>query len=855
MTGSTQQMTPDSTVRFRPPSRPPDALERSRVNRIIDRSLTFRSVSVVSAPSGYGKTTAVSDWISTRGAQSWLLLSALDADPARLGRGVIDALTLGYAHLQHSMPVFDEHMDVLSLYSALCDEITSSGIEMNLVVDDAHRAGDHWRLGVLGMLADQPPTGLRLILVGTTLLDTTISRERVLEPEIFIGANDLRFTVDEIERLRPPEHGANARRVLDSSRVFRQTHGWPVAVRSVMLGAQRRNQDATEAAQVPGEQFLGDYVRDHILTALPPGISDFALDTTICAELTPRLAAAVSGRPDAGDLLDECVRLGLFLDRTSSPAGMSYRWHASFRQICSDIRRSDPARTAACHRRAALHLASSDPRASIEHSLHAGAQEQARATLLSQWVTLLTNGNGADVERAASELLSLMPADAELPFVLACATDLLGGHQLAREMMARAENAVAATSERTATADIARLLLCDDPDVLSEATARLRELVTMSNACLLRNRPAMSILLGWSEIRVAARPDLPAEYFASAVRDLAGTDDPQLWVRALGHLAFGQAWAGRLVDAASTVLEIELSDTPMVSTLYASGGACAASGFVAYWAGDVARCIQNFESILNNGAHDPPFIALARMMIAYAVAESGDAVRIRRAAIDVQDIPIETLHGVPGHAFRESAIALVEEAAGNHDRAVRIARKYVLYPNLPILVVAMSGILRRAGASGEALQALRSLRAFSEVSYVKAATLLTAAVSRRHAGDHRAAHHLCEAALSVSSRENLVLLFGHRENAARRLLSEHVHFGTQFEDFVGHCLAASAQGSVVQTLSERERDVFQQLQTSRTLPEIAEVLELSINTVKTHQRAIYRKLGVNSRREAVRLTV
>ncbi|QNA94148.1 helix-turn-helix transcriptional regulator [Microbacterium sp. Se63.02b] len=56
-------------------------------------------------------------------------------------------------------------------------------------------------------------------------------------------------------------------------------------------------------------------------------------------------------------------------------------------------------------------------------------------------------------------------------------------------------------------------------------------------------------------------------------------------------------------------------------------------------------------------------------------------------------------------------------------------------------------------------------------------------------------------------------------------------------------------------LSDREREVFQQLQTARTLHEIAGELSVSINTVKTHQRAIYRKLGVSSRREAVRTTV
>lgn len=103
--------------------------------------------------------------------------------------------------------------------------------------------------------------------------------------------------------------------------------------------------------------------------------------------------------------------------------------------------------------------------------------------------------------------------------------------------------------------------------------------------------------------------------------------------------------------------------------------------------------------------------------------------------------------------------------------------------------------------------------------------------------------------------EDIRLPFGPRDTAARKLLAEHVHFGTQFEDFIGRSLAKDNAGSPVDALSERERDVFQQLQTARTLQEIARELAVSINTVKTHQRAIYRKLGVSSRREAVRTTV
>jgi LuxR family maltose regulon positive regulatory protein len=57
---------------------------------------------------------------------------------------------------------------------------------------------------------------------------------------------------------------------------------------------------------------------------------------------------------------------------------------------------------------------------------------------------------------------------------------------------------------------------------------------------------------------------------------------------------------------------------------------------------------------------------------------------------------------------------------------------------------------------------------------------------------------------------------------------------------------------LVEPLSDRELDVLRLLGTDLTGPEIARELTVSLNTVRTHQKNIYAKLGVNNRRAAVR---
>jgi LuxR family maltose regulon positive regulatory protein len=55
-----------------------------------------------------------------------------------------------------------------------------------------------------------------------------------------------------------------------------------------------------------------------------------------------------------------------------------------------------------------------------------------------------------------------------------------------------------------------------------------------------------------------------------------------------------------------------------------------------------------------------------------------------------------------------------------------------------------------------------------------------------------------------------------------------------------------------EVLSDRERDVLRLLATDLGGPDIARELVLSLNTVRTHTKNIYTKLGVNNRRAAIR---
>ncbi|WKT89109.1 LuxR C-terminal-related transcriptional regulator [Microbacterium maritypicum] len=818
------------------------------MSAVISEAVARDPLTVVSAPSGFGKTTSVAEWASGLEHVAWLGLNAFDSDPSRLTQGVVNALIRGAERSGRRLDLDRDLDDPHRAYQEICRVLEDADERVHLIVDDAQRAGEDWRAGLLGMLAEQAPDSLRIVLVGTTLLEVTLSRHRVTHPDSFVGADTLSFTEEEVRLLLDGETDG-----LSAQTIFEETQGWPIAVRLMMIGGARPDQRAQSAAG-----FLGNYVREHVLATLPPEVADFVLEASVCSELTPALAAAVTGRPDAAALLETCVRLGLFLDRFEGPHGVVYRWHASFARRCAEILDIDAERAAGCHRRAAAALQATDPTASITHSLHASEFLTARETLLHHWLGLVVGARADEVECTAMLMLRRTPDDAQVLLVRACASDVLGDHRVARELFRRAEAMIGRSGDddEPAVLQIARLFIADERAEVADASAKVQQMLLDADSTDLGDRAALNYLLGWTEIRHRGNPMVPLEYFSAAAREAQSSGDRELAKRALGHLAFGQTWAGHLIEARRSLIAVRgAEDVGLPWSTYAGGSAAAAAGYVSYWSGELDEAVREFGTVIANGGSDRSFTNVARMMIAYAAAESGDVSACRRAAIGIQEIPLEVVHGVSWPAFRESSVALLEEAVGRTDRAMRIARKYIQCPDLPVVNVALAGVLRRAGDYTTALEMLRAPRVFAEVSYVKSATLLTAALLRRQAGHHDQAHELCEAGVAVASGENIRLLFGPRETAVRKLLGEHVHFGTQFEDFIGRCLAKGSAGSLVDALSGRERDVFQQLQTARTLQEIARELAVSINTVKTHQRAIYRKLGVSSRREAVRTTV
>ena len=137
---------------------------------------------------------------------------------------------------------------------------------------------------------------------------------------------------------------------------------------------------------------------------------------------------------------------------------------------------------------------------------------------------------------------------------------------------------------------------------------------------------------------------------------------------------------------------------------------------------------------------------------------------------------------------------------------------------------------------------------------------LLAGLAHRELGDQRAANHAAEGALALAEADRLALPFA--MTGSRELLEALPRHETAHAALLADILDIMRGASVrpadppgpqqVEQLSHSELKVLRYLPTNLSRPEIAAELCVSVNTVSTHIRSIYAKLGTDDRSAAVR---
>lgn len=313
----------------------PETIARDRVARLLADAIR-RPLTVVCAPAGYGKTTALAEALRAAGPHAaWVSLDAADDDPRRLWAHVLAAL-------ERVLPGAAEAARVaLDGGSNLAETVVPLTVNalaeracggLLLVIDDYHHVTDPDAHRLLTILLDTLPSGVSVALGSRTRPPLRLSRRRALGTLSEIGPEQLAFRGAEAELLL---NGALALELSarELALVDERVAGWPAGLSllaaSLAEGIDRRL--VLEAfARTDGR--VAQYLIEEVCDATDPALLAFLLRTAIVRRLSAPLAEALLGDPSAHALFAEVRRSNLFVTAVDGDVAW-IRYHDLFAEV------------------------------------------------------------------------------------------------------------------------------------------------------------------------------------------------------------------------------------------------------------------------------------------------------------------------------------------------------------------------------------------------------------------------------------------------------------------------------------------------------------------------------------------
>ncbi len=854
-------------------------MRRRRLIDLIEQAASHR-VTVVSGPAGAGKTVACGSWASATPASrrvAWLSLDADDRDPARFWAYVQAALSradIQPADVARSLR--DRAPATFALHLVEAAQLLTEPV--TLVLDDVHELADGAVLAGLDLLIRHVPPTLRLVLSGRCPPRLQLARLRVSGELADVTAADLACTVDEADAyfaMLGLEVGACTR-----DEVLQRTEGWMAGLRLAAMNIRSQVLQSGRITDITADEpLVTDYLWDEVLGRQPPETRLFMLRTSVTEQMSGDLADALTGGTGGARTLERLSRENSFVEALG-PDRATYRYHPLLRDVLAAERnREIPHEVPVLLRRAARwHAAHDRATEALRSAAEAGDWDYAAHMLAEAGTAALVRSGAATLE----QVLALFPAercadDAAVAAALAAARLWSGDPDGATHHLEGAQRALgrcAPPARRIIEPWLAALRAMQaasrsaaDPGLLARGWT-LAEQAQATAGTQAEHRVVGLLWFALGAARLRRWEIHEARYALNhAGRQLTAGGLGELCARARGWQALAEAWYGDLTAAEKALDESRDSDSgrdPGASCLTAL-----ASAQVSLARDDLAGARKLLDDAGEQaaGRHqlpgEPRLDVVAALIRARTVLADGDSTGARGLVLRLRDT------GAPGDPPLDWMLTLLDgEIALRTGDTERARVTLAAQADGPYLERADSRLMlgRLLLAEGDFTAALEAARPVLEGSadgvtlQIKVGALLVAAVADRRLGLTETAAEMLEQALALAEPDDASRVFldaGQPVRSAITVLipptSRSAGFACRilerFDTQLPHAGGAPEQAEVM--LTESELAVLRFLPSHLTNQEIAEALFLSINTVKTHLRSAYRKLGVTSRRAAI----
>jgi LuxR family maltose regulon positive regulatory protein len=856
-----------ASVRFEVPGPPPAEVGRQR---LVDALIASPApTTIVTGSPGAGKTAVLTAWVAQRsGPTVWLSCDPSDADPVRFWAALAHAVQrvlpdAGADALVRLDGAGRESPDTAASLAGDCAGVPGLAI----VLDDFHHAGA--APGVFSTFVQALPGQARLVLASRQDPSFPIGRLRVQGRLFELRDADLRFDIDEAGQLLS-NLGIDVD-ATDLARLCALTEGWAAGLQLAALSmATRPDVEALTQAFAESDRALADFLANEVIDAQPPDVATFLMETSVLETFDGALCDAVTGRDDSGELLERLHRSHLFLSTLDRRPGW-YRYHHLFGAFLqARLRASSRQRLLRAHALASEALAGrGDLMGAVEHATDADDLDLAMdlmRRLIAAGDDVEARELGIDTARAWLRRYGDSRIDSDVHVLLECCIVLnaLGVTEDADLWLRKVEQRAArlAAEDRALLRGIRAFhaLHAGDPErALGLIEGALRD---VSEEAMGDEKSVAGFWLAQLPVAQCHAAMLMGD--VGGVQRIVEQARRQAWspavidaVRLPGCLAWAAAGAGELSEARRQA-ELAFDAARSMGLADENLGWVVprlALAVVALEQDDLAEADRLSTQVAEEAvaARRPPIITLAMV----ARARVATALRRHEEALAHLD--------AAGAAMPASTRAITE-------RLDLIRAGIALETADPRAAALVDGL--RPGAERNLLEVRLALAAGDR----QAATAILAersgeAPTRRHsielglltaralvASDRQAAAAEAEKALVLAEPVGMVRAVVD-EGPEVHALIEGLPTDARLAHFVERVLRAARRmpaapptgpaADLVEPLSEREVEVLRYLASRLTNAEIAAELFISVNTLKSHVKAVYRKLGVSTRAEAV----
>ena len=375
------------------PTLPPNYLSRKHLFSLLDNPPP--STTVLIAPAGYGKTSLVAEWaLSHRDRVIWLTITETDSltDMSALliqaTRNIIPNFALWFEKEPGVRPV-----EIIRRWG---NELLASGKSYIFVIDNLrqHTARD---VDIAVRLVEQFPPNIQFVTIRRDSIETVYATFSSRGPLSVVGPSDLSFSENEIASLastyKIPYNDFEMQKSLNGA------HGWPAAVSMLMHQISKNKKPVDFEKLVSAQSEPLRTLASSVIDSLDLETRKILTSLSVVQEFDHELAQVILGEDYSYDLINQISLDGNYFSQTGSPE-QTFEFSILNREVLlTELRKDNELKKNIHARLLEYYEHRNQPNLALEHAYLAGNIEKVGAIFPDAARIMQATGHGRELIR------------------------------------------------------------------------------------------------------------------------------------------------------------------------------------------------------------------------------------------------------------------------------------------------------------------------------------------------------------------------------------------------------------------------------------------------------------------------